>query len=75
MIRYVPWIIRGYSELPCWQVYVETETKSLANLIEIKKQLGNPPIKGVLIIENTSKAIKRLGWEEISDGIYYKIFP
>ena len=74
-IQYIPWVVRGYSKYPCWQVYVNTKTKSLSNLREIKRELSAPPVRGVLIIENKSKAIKRLGWEEMADGIYYKIFP
>lgn len=73
MIEYRPIMLRGFKNLQVWSVYVDNRTDRLP-LTEIKRQLNNPPVRGVVFIENESKAIKRMKWEKFDDGIYYKIF-
>ena len=74
MITFTPWVLRGYSG-KTWQVYVEiTNSRSIAELIEVKRQLNNPPVTGLVLVENRSPAIKRLGWEKLCDGIWYRYF-
>ena len=69
LITYKSWFIRGMNQ-PCYQVIVNHPSSLLA----VKQELEHPPVKGILVIENKSKAVKRLGWKELGDGIYYKIF-
>lgn len=76
MITFTPWVLRGYSG-KTWQVYVEiTDSHSIVELIEVKRQLNNPPVSGLVLVENSSPAIKRLGygWKELDHGVWYKIF-
>lgn len=72
MIEYRPTMLRG-CQLPAWTVYIDN-VEDRQSLIQIKKDLNNPPVKGVVFIENKSRAIERMGWEKFDDGIYYKIF-
>ena len=73
MIQYIPWKLRGYSG-DVYQVYVNNEKSSLTFLRELKKELNNPPVRGLLLAENSSRALERLGWEALDDGLWYKIF-
>ena len=74
MITYTPWSLRGYLG-KVWQVYVEiTNSRSIAKLIEVKRQLNNPPVTGLVLVDNSSPAVKRLGWERLCDGIWYRYF-
>ena len=76
MIIFEPWNLRGYNGMT-WQVYVEIKnSRSIAELIEVKRQLNNPPVTGLVLVENKSPAMKRLGlgWKEMDDGVWYKIF-
>ena len=76
MITFSPWSLRGYHGR-AWQVYVEiTNSRSVAKLIEVKRQLNNPPVTGLVLVENNSPAMKRLGygWKELDHGVWYKIF-
>lgn len=74
-VCYVPWVLRGYPGM-AWQVYVEiTGSRDISDLIEVKRRLNNPPVCGMVLAENRSKALKRLGWKELDDGLWYKIFP
>lgn len=73
-IDYVPWKIRGYDG-PVYQVYVEIpDSHNTKQLRELKRRLNSPPHKGLMIAENKSLALKRLGWEYDNDGFYYKLF-
>lgn len=74
MIRYEPWHMRGYDG-PAYQIYVVNEgKKSLAFLKELKQILNNSlTMPGLYIIENSSPAIKRLGWSEMDENLYYRI--
>ena len=73
-VEYKSWCLRGYSD-KVWQVYVEIQnSRSIAELIEVKRQLNNPPVTGLVLVENSSPAIKRLGWEKLCDGIWYRYF-
>jgi hypothetical protein len=70
LIRYEPWSLRGYDG-PVYQVYVEHPE----SLVELKRQMNNPPHKGLMIAENKSRALERLGWQRDVDGeFYYKLF-
>lgn len=74
MITFTPWVLRGYSG-KAWQVYVEiTNSRDISKLIEVKKRLNNPPVTGLVLVENSYTAIKRLGWEKLCDGIWYRYF-
>lgn len=74
-ITYTPWQLRG-CESPTWQVYVEnTDSHSIAQLIEVRRRLNNPPVTGLVLAENRSPALKRLGWKELDNGLWYKVFP
>ena len=71
MITYLPWSIRGYPN-KVYQVYVEIkDSHSITQLIKVKQQLNNIKASGLYLVENNSPAIKRLGWEEMDDGLYY----
>lgn len=73
-VEYKSWCLRGYSG-KVWQVYAEiTNSRDISKLIEVKKRLNNPPVTGLLLVENNSPAIKRLGWEKLCDGIWYRYF-
>jgi hypothetical protein len=69
MVEYRPWQIRGYDK-PVYMVWVENPS----SLVEVKRELNNPPVKGMLIVQNKSRACERLGWEKMEDGVWYKIF-
>lgn len=74
MITFTQWSLRGYPG-KAWQVYVEiTNSRSIAELIEVKRQLNNPPVTGLVLVENNSPAMKRLRWEKLCDGIWYRYF-
>ena len=74
MITFQPWAIRGYHG-KVYQVYVEIENShSITHLIEVKRQLNSIKTPGVYLVENRSKAIKRLGWEKLDEGLYYRVF-
>ena len=73
-IHYEPWSLRGYKG-EVYQVYVNIpNSHDTKQLRELKERLNNPPIKGLHLAENKSRALERLGWERIDDGLYYKIF-
>lgn len=77
MVTYEPWYLRNY-HLPVWQVYVETaNSHSITQLIDVKRQLNNPSVRGLVLVENKTPAMKRLGpgWKEMEHGVWYKIFP
>jgi hypothetical protein len=74
-VKYILWRLRGFAG-KVWQVYVEVNNShSLSQLIEVKKQLNSPPVTGMVLVENRSPALKRLGWRKIDDGLYGKVFP
>lgn len=74
-IRYEQWHIWGFTG-PAWQVYVEiTDSRGIAQLIEVGRALNNPPVTGLILAENRSPALQRLGWRELDNGLWYKIFP
>lgn len=74
-ITYIPWHLRGFDG-KAWQVYIEIDNShSLSQLIEVKQQLNNPPVTGLVLAENRSPALRRLGWKELDNGLWYKIFP
>lgn len=73
-VSYRPWALRGYVGL-VWQVYVEIyDSHTIKNLIEIKHKLNSGEVKGLVLVENKSPAIKRLGWKQLDEGLYYKYF-
>lgn len=73
-IEYVPWSLRG-CPLPVWQLYVEIKgSKTLSSLIEVRNLINSTVVRGIVIIENKSKAIRRLGWDEMDSGVYYRRF-
>lgn len=73
-VSYKPWQLRGYPG-PAWQVYVETkDSHDIKGLIEVKKRLNTGEVKGLVLVENKSPAMKRLGWEQLDEGIYYRYF-
>lgn len=76
-IRYEPWTLRGVVS-PVWQVYVKIEeSHNTSKLREVKEKLNTDVVKGVVLVENRSRALKRLGngWKELDNGLWYKIFP
>lgn len=74
MIHYEPWLLRGYTG-PTYQVYVEIKNShSIKELRQVKDQINNPPHTGLMLVENKSKALMRLGWEKLDDGLYYRLF-
>ena len=76
LLRYASWSLRGYAGR-AWQVYVEIQnSRSITQLIAVKRQLNNPPVRGIVLVENSSPAMKRLGpgWKEMEHGVWYKIF-
>lgn len=73
-IEYKPWALRG-CKLQVWQIYVDiTDSHGISGLLEVKNIINNNSVKGIVLIENRSKAMKRLGWDELSDGVYYRRF-
>lgn len=73
-IEYKPWLLRGCS-IPVWQLYVEIKgSKSISNLIKVRDYINTNVVTGIVLVENRSKAIKRLGWEELDTGVYYRRF-
>jgi hypothetical protein len=73
-IEYKQWSLRGYDD-PVYQVYVEIpDSHDTKQLRELKRRMNDPPHKGLIIAENKSKALKRLGWEYDDNGFYYKYF-
>lgn len=76
-VQYKPWTLRGYSG-EVWQVVIViTGSRSIKKLIKVKQLLNNPPVRGLILVENKSPAMKRLGpeWKEMEHGVWYKIFP
>lgn len=69
MIEYRPWSLRGYTG-HVYMVWVE----SPESLCEVKEELNNPPVKGLLLVENKSRTCERLGWEKLDDGLYFRLF-
>lgn len=69
MIEYHPWSLRGYIG-PVFMVWVENPE----SLCAVKAELNNPPVKGLLLVENNSRACGRLGWEKLDDGLYFRLF-
>lgn len=69
MITYLSWSLRGYTK-PVFMVWVEHPE----SLCAVKAELSDPPVRGLLLVENKSKACERLGWEKLDDGLYYRLF-
>lgn len=77
-VRFFPWELRGIDGIPVWQVSVEiVGSHSISPLIAAKRRLNNPPVRGLVLVENRSRALARLGegWKEMDHGLWYKIFP
>jgi hypothetical protein len=77
VIIYHPWRLRGFNG-PVWQVYVEiTESRDISQLVAVKRRLNTPPVSGIILAENNSRALARLGdgWKELDNGLWYKVFP
>jgi hypothetical protein len=73
-LEYKPWALRGYKG-QVWQVYVIIEdSHSLRDLIEVKTRLNSGEVYGLVLVENSSPAIRRLGWDSFADGVYYRYF-
>lgn len=73
-ISYVPWSLRGCTE-KVYMAYVEIpKSNSLSYLRKLQEQLNNPPVKGIVLLENPSKALERLGWEKLDEGLYFRCF-
>lgn len=73
-ISYTKWALRG-ANYPVFQVYVEiTDSHDISQLLEVKEKLNNAPVKGIVLAENKSVALKRLGWKELDSGVWFKIF-
>lgn len=74
-ISYTRWSLRGVTEVDVWLVYVEIrDSNNIRQLIEARHKLNNPPVTGLVLAENRSRALERLGWEKLDDGVWYKIF-
>ena len=74
-LRFIPWYLRGYDG-PVWQLYLEiSDSHDLSQLVEVRRALRSPPVVGLVLAENRSRALLRLGWEKIDEGLYGKIFP
>lgn len=74
VVSYKPWKLRGYFG-PVWQVYVEIrDSHSTKTIFEVKNKLNSGEVKGLVLVENKSPAIKKLGWKQLDEGLYYKYF-
>jgi hypothetical protein len=71
-IQYIPWEIKSIKE-DVWNVFiVSIDSHSLRNLIEIKRELNECQRKGYVVVQTTSRAARRLGWNKFGRDMYYK---